>query len=141
MKKEDLTNIFLGMIIILLIVLVILISNNYTKERENNCPCREHNLPCYMGCDNSTNSNYTEIGVITQINPNGEYGTILIEKDQFKASIKIIKNTEIVYKLDDKINKFSDLKIGMEIEVVFDGPVAESYPLQGTAKAIYIIKK
>jgi beta-N-acetylhexosaminidase len=56
-----------------------------------------------------------------------------------KASIKIDKRTKIL--LGNRNQKFisSELKEDMMVEVVFEGPVAESYPVQGKAKTIRII--
>lgn len=54
------------------------------------------------------------------------------------ASITIDDNTEI-YVGGEKIS-LEELEIGQIIEVVFEGPVAESYPVQGTAKKITIIE-
>jgi hypothetical protein len=36
---------------------------------------------------------------------------------------------------------FSDLRAGMEVDVWFDGPVAESYPGQGTLKALVVVRR
>lgn len=57
-----------------------------------------------------------------------------------KASIRIVKNTKI-YMANTK-NKIStnELKEGMKVEAIFEGPVAESYPVQATAKLIRIIE-
>lgn len=54
------------------------------------------------------------------------------------ANITIDDNTEI-YKGDEKVS-LEELEIGLMVEVVFEGPVAESYPVQGTAKRITIIE-
>jgi hypothetical protein len=35
--------------------------------------------------------------------------------------------------------KVTDLKVGDTVEVFFKGPVAESYPVQGTAEIVRII--
>ncbi len=48
-----------------------------------------------------------------------------------KASVSIDKKTKI---------SEGELKEGMKVEVVFKGPVMESYPVQGKAKTIKVIE-
>ena len=55
-----------------------------------------------------------------------------------KAHAAVKENTEIYEK--DSIVTVDNLKEGLKVEVVFDGPVAESYPVQGVAKVIRIIE-
>lgn len=54
------------------------------------------------------------------------------------ANITIDDNTEI-FMGEEKIST-EKLETGLTAEVVFEGPVAESYPVQGTAKKITIIE-
>lgn len=53
------------------------------------------------------------------------------------ANVSIGEDTEI-YRNEKKINS-EELEEGLIVEIIFDGPVAESYPVQGTAKKIIII--
>ena len=53
------------------------------------------------------------------------------------ACISLDNNTK-VYKGEEEV-AIEDLVEGTTIEVVFEGPVEESYPVQGTAKTIKII--
>lgn len=53
------------------------------------------------------------------------------------ANVSIDEDTEI-YRGEEKTS-IDELEEGLMVEVVFDGPVAESYPVQGTAKKIIII--
>ena len=53
------------------------------------------------------------------------------------ASVTIENNTEI-YKDDEKAT-VDDLVEGIAVEVIFNGSVAESYPVQGTAKKVIIL--
>lgn len=58
-----------------------------------------------------------------------------------KAFVRITKKTKIE-KLEGKERKpatFKDLKEGAVVEAVFDGPVAESYPVQAIAGAVLIL--
>lgn len=81
----------------------------------------------------------TEIHIIEE-----EITSVLIEGDieentmYDKANVAIKDSTKI-YKDDEEIN-VEDLEEGQIIEVIFDGPVAESHPVQGTAKTIKIIE-
>ncbi len=85
-------------------------------------------------------------GTITNININGSNGSILvegkIESDTYndKASVRINENTLITKQTVNKNIDISQLKVGDEVEVTFIGPVAESYPVQATAKLVRIIE-
>ena len=75
-------------------------------------------------------------------------GSILIEgkkeKDTSvdKAMTRITDKTAIFRMQNGKRveAKFSDLKAGQTVEATFSGPVAESYPVQATAKEILILE-
>nr|WP_276537083.1 DUF3221 domain-containing protein [Anaerosalibacter massiliensis] len=97
-----------------------------------------------MGC----NKKEEQVGIkgkITEIHiVEEEITSVLIEGDieenamYDKANVAIKDSTKI-YKDDEEINA-EDLEEGQIIEVIFDGPVAESHPVQGTAKTINIIE-
>lgn len=84
-------------------------------------------------------------GSIQQITPTADGATILVEGNveedtsYDKAHIRINKDTNI----KDNSNKtlqISDLQEGDTVEVSFIGPVAESYPVQGVAHTITVIR-
>lgn len=52
-----------------------------------------------------------------------------------KASVTVTSETDI-FGMDDEPATMDSLQQGMQVEVWFDGAVAESYPVQGTAKAV-----
>jgi hypothetical protein len=90
-------------------------------------------------------------GKITNISvsaANPALGTILIEgkveKDTSvdKASTRVTDRTAIFKMQDGKkvAAKFSDLKVGQTVEATFNGPVAESYPVQAAAGEIVILE-
>ncbi|NLX62988.1 MAG: DUF3221 domain-containing protein [Tissierellia bacterium] len=54
------------------------------------------------------------------------------------GSITINEDTEI-YMGEEEVTP-EELSVGLMVEIIFDGPVAESYPVQGTAKKIIIIE-
>lgn len=67
-------------------------------------------------------------------------GKIYEDTDYDKAMIRVDKKTKI-HKLDSKDNiSINDLKEGMKVEVIFTGPIAESYPVQGAAEIIRIVE-
>jgi hypothetical protein len=87
-------------------------------------------------------------GIITEINSSGSEtvnGRILVELKQpnntsDKFWITVETNTSI-YKYDGKQHTdtpFSSLTKGQNVEVWFDGPVAESYPAQVKAKQVVV---
>jgi beta-N-acetylhexosaminidase len=94
-----------------------------------------------MGCNGNGDDEKIGIrGIITNVSMNEkqEVTNILVEgkvesDTSFdKASVFITKGT--------KVNSPEKLKKGMKVEVVFTGPIAESYPVQGRAKVITVIE-
>jgi hypothetical protein len=77
----------------------------------------------------------------------GMVGRLLIEgtkeKDtqHDKASVRLTKATKVYKWVDGKKKeaKVEDLKKGATVQADFTGPVAESYPVQATAKEILIL--
>jgi len=77
----------------------------------------------------------------------GILGTVLLEgrKDKDteydKAMVKVTKATRIFRLIgrDLKEASFDDLKPGVKMEIHFQGPVSESFPVQATAGKIVII--
>ncbi|AEY66968.1 DUF3221 domain-containing protein [Clostridium sp. BNL1100] len=96
-----------------------------------------------MGCTKTSNNrNEEKIGIrglITKVltDDNKKVTGILVEgkveSDTIhdKATVSIDKSTKISAR---------ELKEGMKVEVVFEGPVMESYPVQGKAKTIKVIE-
>jgi beta-N-acetylhexosaminidase len=64
------------------------------------------------------------------------------DTDYDKASIKVTNSTKMFRLEEGKTVKVSmdELKLGQQVEVVFVGPVAESYPVQATAGQIVILE-
>ena len=84
-------------------------------------------------------------GEITEINiMEEEIISILVEGDieedimYDKANVEI-KNSTKIYKDEEKL-RVEELKEGQTVEVIFDGAVAESHPVQGLAKSIQIVE-
>jgi hypothetical protein len=77
----------------------------------------------------------------------GILGTVLLEgrKDKDteydKATVKVTRATKIYRQVgrDLKEASFDDLKPGVRMEVQFQGPVGESFPVQATAGKIVIL--
>jgi hypothetical protein len=84
-------------------------------------------------------------GIIKNISINKDGANILvegkIETDTVfdKASVNINADTMIQKDNLNRLFEVSDLKLGDKVEVFFKGPVAESYPVQGTANIVRII--
>jgi len=55
-----------------------------------------------------------------------------------KARVGIAKDT-VILKTNGQELEPEELQEGMKVEVVFQGPIAESYPVQGRAKAIRVL--
>ncbi|MEG0772709.1 DUF3221 domain-containing protein [Clostridium sp.] len=111
--------------------------------------CTFVSLALITGCDSDITAEKIGIrGQITKIalDDSGNIRSILVEgkvesdTQHDKASIGISENTKI-YK--DDIKKplaINDLKEGLKVEVIFEGPVRESYPVQADAKYIRVIE-
>jgi hypothetical protein len=78
---------------------------------------------------------------------NGLLGSVLIEGEKEKttnvdkALVKVTVGTKIEKLVggERKPAKFEDLKAGAKAEATFAGPVAQSYPVQATAKSLTIL--
>jgi beta-N-acetylhexosaminidase len=57
-----------------------------------------------------------------------------------KASVYVGEKTKIYQANTNKKLTISDLKEGSQVEIIFTGPVRESYPVQADAEIIRIIK-
>src|SRR5262245_41483966 len=79
----------------------------------------------------------------------GNLGTILVEgykepTTQYdKASVRVTDKTRITLRFgpEKKNWGFEDLKKGRKVQIIFIGPVAESYPVQATAKEIVVLEE
>lgn len=86
------------------------------------------------------------VGAITSIDrvdQEGVWGSLLVEGGEQppgaasdKASIRITEKTLIAR--DGRWMAPDDLEVGATVRVWFEGPVAESYPVQGTASFIEV---
>lgn len=99
------------------------------------------------GCSTAQQDAIGIRGEVTSINTSGDTLSLLVEgeveKDTSfdKASVRIKPETKVVRKDGDKdaAANAEDIKLFDKVEVVFDGAVAESYPVQGSAKLIRIL--
>ena len=83
-------------------------------------------------------------GEVTEIAPSGDGITILVEEDPqadmlMKAYVRVESTAAVVGK-DGEAASPDDIRVGDIVEVVFDGPVAESYPLQGRALRVKVVE-
>jgi hypothetical protein len=106
------------------------------------------NLVGCMKASNSKNEEKTGIrGLITKVlmDDNKIVSAIMVEgkaeSDTIhdKAKVGIEKGTKITKDNAGQKLSASELKEGMKVEIVFEGPVMESYPVQGKAKSIKVI--
>ena len=83
-------------------------------------------------------------GEVTNITENQESLTILVEgvidadTEYDKASVAIDGST-VIESADGSALEAGDISLGDTVEIVFDGAVAESDPVQGTAKIVRIL--
>jgi beta-N-acetylhexosaminidase len=104
-----------------------------------------------MGCMKTSNNKEEEIGIrglITKVLMDESKGVsaIMVEGEvesdtvHDKAKVSIEKGTKISAGNASQKLSASELQEGMKVEIVFDGPVMESYPIQGKAKSIKVIE-
>lgn len=85
-------------------------------------------------------------GVITKADSTAGSSYILVEENPAdasgsnKASVRIKDQTKIYRRSGDSLEKSSAaaLIVGKKVSVWFEGPVAESYPVQGSASVVVI---
>lgn len=82
----------------------------------------------------------TERGKIVEIAPKGEYGTILIERDVYKAYVTIDQYTIITDRQNIKGLSFKDLQVDMQVEVAVPEFIIEIYPYQYTTERVIILE-
>ncbi|MCE5192023.1 MAG: YobA family protein [Actinomycetia bacterium] len=88
-------------------------------------------------------------GTITIVTPGeGNLGNVLVEGPSGagvaydRASVNITSSTTVLRVTPKGYERimFSDLRSGMKVHVWFTGAVAESYPVQATAKALVAVE-
>jgi hypothetical protein len=87
-------------------------------------------------------------GFVTSVSGRADGVTVLVEAEPSnpsigdKASVAVTGNTRITRRAQsgEVAATFRDLVPGLRVEVWFDGPVATSYPVQGRAQAVVIIR-
>ncbi|MDD2370466.1 MAG: hypothetical protein PHQ32_00495 [Firmicutes bacterium] len=82
----------------------------------------------------------TETGTIKEITKEGQYGTIFIERDVYKAYVSINKSTIIFSNSSKKILSFQDLKIGDHVMVTVPEIILEIYPYRYPTQKINVLK-
>lgn len=102
-----------------------------------------------LGCNEvSSNQKLGIRGQITKISTDnsGKITAILVEgkieqdTEVDKASVSIREKTRIHKKDKNEDIGVSELKEGLQVEIIFEGPVRESYPVQADAKLIRVIE-
>lgn len=84
-------------------------------------------------------------GIIKDINIGKDGANILvegkIEADTVYDKAMVHLNIDTMIQKDNlsRLFEYTDLRLGDTVEVFFKGPVAESYPVQGTAEIVRII--
>ena len=84
-------------------------------------------------------------GLITDVNRSAE--VVLVEEDPSdkwgsdKGNFTVTNETEILERQGGKLTpaSFEVLRVGQMVEATYSGPIAESYPSQGTAGRIVIL--
>ncbi len=81
----------------------------------------------------------TQIGTISEIEAKGNFGTIFIEQDVYKAYVTIDEKTIITDSKNTKGLNFDDLEIGDRVEVLVPEVIIEIYPYQYATERVVIL--
>ena len=100
-----------------------------------------------VACDGAPRGAPDLTGTITRSSASVSVASILVEErpadaaGSAKASVRVTGTTSLWKTVDGRQEAalVGDLREGARVQVWFDGPVAMSYPVQGTAKAIVIL--
>lgn len=87
-------------------------------------------------------------GVVTSVSGRSDGVTVLVEANpaetsgSAKASVAVTSGTRVTRRAQsgEVSATFRDLVPGLRVEVWFDGPVAMSYPVQGKARTLVIVR-
>jgi hypothetical protein len=88
-------------------------------------------------------------GIVTSVSGRADGVTVLVESDPStpfsgsKASVAVTSSAKITRRVPgggESAASARDITPGLTVEVWFDGPVATSYPLQGKALALRIVR-
>jgi hypothetical protein len=87
-------------------------------------------------------------GIVTNVSGRTDGVTVLVESDPStpssgaKASVAVTSGTRITRRAQggEVAATARELTPGVQVEVWFDGPVATSYPVQGKALAVVIVR-
>jgi hypothetical protein len=87
-------------------------------------------------------------GVVTSVNARADGVTLLVESDPSnpsggaKASVAVTSGTRMTRRAQsgEATATIGELAVGLRVEVWFDGPVAMSYPVQGRARAVVMVR-
>lgn len=87
-------------------------------------------------------------GISADPPPGGNLGSIMVDGELEpdttvdRASVTVKEETRIYLEADGRRSEveFNDLSVGQRVEVVFTGPVMESYPVQATAGEITVLE-
>jgi len=87
-------------------------------------------------------------GIVTSVSGRTDGVTVLVESDPStptagdKASVVVTSSTRVTRRSGsgEVAATFRDLRPGLRVEVWFEGPVAMSYPVQGKAQAVVIVR-
>ncbi len=82
----------------------------------------------------------TETGIIKEITNSGDYGTIYIERDVYKAYVIINQSTTIMRENSTENLAFKDLNISDNVKVTVPEIILEIYPYKYATERIIIIE-
>lgn len=102
---------------------------------------------CMKTSDNKNEEKIGIRGIITEVlMDDGKIVSAImvegkVESDTIhdKAKVGIEKRTKITMGNVGQKLSANELKEGMKVEIVFEGPVMESYPVQGKAKTVKVV--
>lgn len=100
-------------------------------------------------CGGATDKAADIIGIVTSVSGRADGVTVLVESDPStpfsgsKASVAVTSSARITRRVQgggEIAATAREVTPGVTVEVWFDGPVATSYPVQGKALALRIVR-
>jgi len=100
------------------------------------------------GCGSAPSGAADIAGIVTSVSGRADGLTVLVESDPStpssgaKASVAVTSATRITRRAQggEVAATIREIVPGLTVEVWFDGPVAMSYPVQGRARALVIVR-
>lgn len=131
-NKKDQQNKYLSILLVVgVLVTILLVVLNMNNKQDNK------DKPSDIPSSNNQENEQKVTGVILEVNDKNGKGTFIIEGG---GKIIFSYNEKTVFQLIDEPTTSKDLEVGNLAIVFYSNGLRESYPMQGDADKVYILK-